>query len=337
MPESPRPAGFYLHSASSLHDTGWGHPEHQGRLRALTSTVGKDLVQLHGHVEQLAAPDGDPDDLLLVHTQPHVKHVREMCQSADVQQKVLPLDPDTRVSPASWEAALGSVGAAVAAVDAVADGRLRTAFVATRPPGHHAMPWTSMGFCLFNNVAIAARHLQKTKRAERILIVDWDVHHGNGTQAAFYEDPAVFYFSVHQSPHYPGTGHADERGSGSGEGTTLNIPLPPGTPQEIYRDHFLDGLEQATEAATPDFVLISAGFDALTGDPLGGQLLEPHDFYEMAREVVDVAAAGCDGKVVALLEGGYDPPRLGHATLATVRALAGLEAPVVEAVPPTEV
>ncbi|MDP2957225.1 MAG: histone deacetylase [Longimicrobiales bacterium] len=325
---TPRaPSGFYLHPASALHDTGWGHPEHQGRLRALASTVGRDLLTLHGHVEQREAPEATVEDLLRVHTQAHVKYVHEMCDSADVQQKILSLDMDTKVSPASWEAALGSAGASIAAATAVADGMLASAFVATRPPGHHATPSRAMGFCLFNNVAVAARHLQATGRAERILIVDWDVHHGNGTQDAFYEDPSVFYLSLHQSPHYPGTGDARETGAGAGRGFTLNVPLAAGTPREVYRAKFTEALARSVEVSRPDIILVSAGFDALAGDPLGGQLLEPMDFYDATREVMDAAASVCGGRVVALLEGGYDPVRLGQAVVCTVRGLAGLEAP----------
>ncbi|MCG6954440.1 MAG: histone deacetylase [Gemmatimonadetes bacterium] len=317
--------GFYMHPASPLHDTGWAHPEHQGRLRALSSTVGKDMLALVGKVEQRECPDATPDDLLLVHTQEHVAYVRDMCHSADVQQKVLPLDPDTRVSPASWQAALGSAGATMEAARAVADGRLRSAFVAARPPGHHATPHRPMGFCLFNNVAVTARHLQATGRARRILIVDWDVHHGNGTQDAFYDDPTVFYLSLHQSPWFPGTGKVSETGRGSGTGTTLNVPLPAGTPRDAYMDVFHRSLDRALSDFTPDFMLVSSGFDALAGDPLGGQLLEPEDFHQMAKRTVEVADSVCGGRVVCVLEGGYEPARLGQATVEVIRALAGLE------------
>jgi acetoin utilization deacetylase AcuC-like enzyme len=325
MPDGRPPTGFYLHPASPLHDTGWSHPEHQGRLRALASTVGKDLLTLHGHVEMQDAPEADQAVLELVHTRAHVDHVHKMCMTAEAQQKVLPVEMDTVVSPSTWDAAVGSVGASLAAVEAVADGRLSAAFVAARPPGHHATPVRAMGFCLFNNVAIAARHLQATKRAERVLIIDWDVHHGNGTQDAFYEDPSVFYLSIHQAPHYPGTGGPAEVGAGAGAGTTLNVPVEAGTPAQVYRNLFRGALSVAVEAAAPDFILISAGFDALAGDPLGDQLLEPADFHAMTVEVMEAADACCRGRVVAVLEGGYDPPRLGQATLATIRGLAGLE------------
>lgn len=313
-----------MHPASAVHDTGWGHPEHQGRMRALASAVGKDLLALHGRVEQHEAPEGAVDDLLRVHTEAYVKYVRRMCDAAEAQQKLFPLDMDTSVSPGSWEAALGSAGGSIAAATAVADGMLSSAFVATRPPGHHATPDRAMGFCLFNNVAVAARHLLATGRAGRILIVDWDVHHGNGTQDAFYDDPTVYYLSLHQSPHYPGTGDALETGDGSGRGTTLNVPLAAGTPREAYRATFREALARAVEASRPDFVLVSAGYDAMRDDPLGGLLLEPEDFHGMTREVLD-AASVCGGRVVAVLEGGYDPIRLGQAVVQTIRALAGVE------------
>jgi acetoin utilization deacetylase AcuC-like enzyme len=228
------------------------------------------------------------------------------------------------VSAMSWSAALGGVGGAVEACSAVVQGTMANAFVATRPPGHHATPTEPMGFCLFNNVAVAARALQARGDAERVLIVDWDVHHGNGTQDAFYDDPTVLYLSLHQSPWYPGTGAPHERGAGAGEGFTLNLPLPAGTDRERYHEVFRSGLDTALSGFDPDFVLISAGFDAMAGDPLGGLLLEPEDFWTMTREVMDVADRYCGGRVVALLEGGYDPKRTALGALAVIRALAGV-------------
>ena len=319
--------GFFLHEASPLHDTGWGHPEHQGRLRALASTVGKDLLTLHGHVEQMASGEATLDDVYRVHTEAQVARVLEACDAAVASGRVGSIDADTRVSGASWDAAIGSAGTAIAAARAVAEGHVSNAFVATRPPGHHATPDTAMGFCLFNNVAITARWLQTQGIAERILIVDWDVHHGNGTQDAFYDDPSVFFVSLHQWPHYPGTGAADEIGQGPGEGTTLNLPLPAGTEPSVYHDHFERALETALGRFDPDFVLVSAGFDCMAGDPLGGFLLEPADLYRLTRRLVSVAGTACDGRLVALLEGGYDPRRLGLGAVAVIRALADLDGP----------
>ena len=184
-----------------------------------------------------------------------------------------------------------------------------------------------MGFCLFNNVAVAARWLQTEGRAERVLIVDWDVHHGNGTQDIFYQDGTVYFLSLHQSPHYPGTGAASERGEGEGKGYTRNVTLPAGIPRAEYRTRFSQSLAKVVEGFSPDFVLVSAGFDCLAGDPLGGFLLEPEDLYVMTREVVEIAEAYCDGRCVHFLEGGYDPKRLGLGAVAVIRALADLDAP----------
>jgi len=320
-------SGFFMHPASPLHDTGWSHPEHQGRLRALTSTVGRDLLALHGHVEQQEGTDGAVEDLLRVHTQAHVDTVRAACARAEDEQTIVALDPDTKVSLASWDAAVGSAGTTIQAAQAVAESRLRTGFVATRPPGHHATPQRAMGFCLFNSVAVATRWLQAHGHAERVLIVDWDVHHGNGTQDVFYSDPSVFYLSLHQAPHYPGTGAAHETGEGEGVGTTLNVPLPAGISRTVYREHFTKALKAATEAFTPDFIMVSAGFDAMAGDPLGGFLLEAADLYAMTAEIVEMADELCQGRVVTVLEGGYDPPSLGRGAVSVIRALAGLESP----------
>ena len=322
-----RQVGFYLHPASPLHDTGWGHPEHQGRLRALASTVGKDLLTLHGHVTQEEPGEATEEDLLRVHTEAHVERIRTACARAVEEDRVVPVDTDTKASPATWEAVLGSSGAAIQACEAVAEGRLRRAFVATRPPGHHATPDRAMGFCLANHVAVAARWLQAAGHAERVLVVDWDVHHGNGTQDIFYEDPDVFFLSVHQSPHYPGTGGADETGRGAGKGSTLNVPLPGGVSLERYRSSFTQALDQAWDAARPDFVLVSSGFDCLAGDPLGDFPLEPADLHAMTGRVVERAEASCEGRVVVLLEGGYAPARLGAGSVAVIRALADLDPP----------
>ena len=316
--------GFLLHPASALHDTGWGHPEHQGRLRSLSSTVGRDMLALHGRVEQMQPVEASEEDLLRVHTADHVESIRAAVAAAAEAASPVALDPDTWVSDASWDAALGSVGAAIAAAGAVARGDRKNAFVATRPPGHHATPDRAMGFCLFNTIAITARWLQAHKLAERVLIVDWDVHHGNGTQDAFWEDPTVGFLSLHQSPLWPGTGTVDQRGGGAGEGTTWNVELSAGTGSEAYRARFVDAVDEAVAVIQPDFVLVSAGFDALAGDPIGGLALEPEDFHGLTEALMERTSVRGDSRLVALLEGGYDPRRTGLAAVAVLRAMAGV-------------
>lgn len=321
---SAAPTAFLMHAASSLHDTGWGHPEHQGRLRALASAFGADLPALHDRVESVDSDAFDESVLLRVHTGGHVRRVRDAVAAAERAGQIVELDPDTRVSSASWDAATGSVDALLTAARGIAEGRWANAFVAARPPGHHASADRAMGFCLLNNVAVAARWLQAAGHAERVLIVDWDVHHGNGTQDVFWEDPSVFFISLHQFPHWPGTGRADERGGGPGRGTTLNVPVAPRTARADYLSRFHDALD-AGFAAEPDFVILSAGFDCLAGDPLGDLLLEPTDLHAMARGVAERAQAVCGGRVLASLEGGYDPRRTAQAAVSVVRALAGVE------------
>lgn len=313
-----------MHPDCGLHDTGWGHPEHQGRLPAIVSALHREMPELIHVVRQVEAAPATVEDLLRVHTPEHVERIRAVVARADATGKVVPIDSDTTVSAASWDAALAAAGCAITGVRLVVDGETSTAFAAARPPGHHATPDRAMGFCLFNNVAIAARWAQAERGVERVLIVDWDVHHGNGTQDAFYDDPSVYFLSVHLSPHYPGTGRRDERGAGAGVGTTLNVELPAGTAGPAYRAAFDDALDRVLADFTPELVLVSAGFDGLAGDPLGGLELEPDDFHALTRTIVERAAAAADGRVVAVLEGGYAPPRVGQAVVQVVRALAGL-------------
>ncbi len=322
-PSAPATA-FAMHPAAVLHDTGWDHPEHQGRLRAVAGAVKADLAALHGRVRQISPDAADEDALRLVHTDALIRFVRRSAERAATAGRPMPIEASTVISGASWEAALGTVGAGLDAVRGVADGSFANAFVASRPPGHHATPGRAMGFCLFNGVAIAAASLRARGLAERVLIVDWDVHHGNGTQDAFYDDENVFFLSLHQYPHYPGTGSADETGSGMGEGATLNVPLAAGTSREDYLRVFAMALKAAAARSEPDFVLVSAGFDVLAGDPLGDMTLEPADLHEMTLRVMDEAERRSGGRVAAFLEGGYDPPRTGAGVAAVVRALAGV-------------
>ena len=332
MPDPPGGdslTGFLLHPAAALHDTGWGHPEHQGRMRALSSAISKDMLALHDRLAQLEPRAASEDEVLRVHTQEHLDLVQNLSDRAMEEERAIPLESDTLISGASWDAAVGSSGAVLSAVDGIASGLIRNAFIATRPPGHHATPSRAMGFCLFNHVAVAARYVQDQGLAQRILIVDWDVHHGNGTQDVFYEDGDVFYLSLHQFPHYPGTGSANERGKGPGTGTTLNIPLPPGTSRAEYRDRFQQALEDVRARFEPEFIFVSCGFDVLKGDPLGGQELEPEDLHGFTKDLMSLAQEKAGGRLAVLLEGGYVPDRVGSGTVHVVRALVGLDAPTV--------
>jgi acetoin utilization deacetylase AcuC-like enzyme len=289
------------------------------------------MLALHGRVEQVA-----PDEaafpqraveaaILDVHTAAHMEMIRAAVARAAAEGQPVSVEAETRVSDASWDAATGSVQAGLTAAAAVARGTLRNAFVAARPPGHHAGPDSAMGFCLFNTVAVTARWLRAQGHAERVLIVDWDVHHGNGTQEVFWEDPDVFYLSLHQHPWFPGTGSTEERGGGAGVGTTLNVPLRAGTSRALYRERFEEALDDAFHRFSPDFVLVSAGYDALEGDPLGELTLRPEDFHHLTRVLLRRAERTGISRLVACLEGGYDPRATGLATVATLRALAGVD------------
>jgi acetoin utilization deacetylase AcuC-like enzyme len=318
------PTGFLLHPAAALHDAGWGHPDHQGRLRALASAVSMDMLTLHERVVQLEARSATEEELLRVHTRELMDRVRAAVDLSMEEERCVALDSDTLVSGVSWDAAVGSAGAVLAAVDGVTQGFIRNAFVATRPPGHHATPTRPMGFCLFNHVAVGTRYVLDRGLGKKILIVDWDVHHGNGTQETFYGEPDVFYLSLHQSPHYPGTGHAHETGTGEGVGATLNVPLLPGTSRREYREVFFRALEEVRGRFAPDWVFVSCGFDVLKGDPLGGQQLDPGDMYDFTEAVAGITEGT---RLVVALEGGYVPKTVGAGTVAVLRALAGLETP----------
>lgn len=320
--------GLFHHEACSRHDTGWGHPEHQGRLRAVVQKMARSLPEFHGFVEPVEGIPLDEDLLSLVHTQDQISGVRRAVDRAEVTGEIVRIDADTVVSAGSWDAALAAAGCAVDAVRAVAANRFPAAFCAVRPPGHHATPDKAMGFCLLNSVAIAARCAIEEGLADRVLIVDWDVHHGNGTQDTFYSDASVYYLSLHQSPHYPGTGSAQERGSGPGSGTTRNLPMPPGLQAEQYVETLLEAVDEAEEFA-PDLVMISAGFDAAKGDPLGGFTLEPEHFHRLTLEISRRTAASAAGRLVSVLEGGYDPRSLAENVDAHLRALVEAETGIV--------
>jgi len=279
----------------------------------LTHLHGTDLwARLH-----VIAPHQSPRTFLeLVHPRTSIEAIASACQHGPIH-----LDPDTVASPGSWEAALRAVGAVTQAVDAVLAGRLEGAFCAVRPPGHHALADQAMGFCLFNNVAIGARYAQAHHGLQRILIVDWDVHHGNGTQAIFYDDPTVLYFSTHQYPFYPGSGARQEIGEGKGKGCTINVPLAAGAGDAEIIRAFEDTLLPRAMTFNPQFVLISAGFDAHRDDPLAGLNVTETGYAALTRLVVGITQHCCPGRIVSVLEGGYHLEALSRSVEAHLRVM----------------
>jgi acetoin utilization deacetylase AcuC-like enzyme len=295
------------------HDPGPGHPESPARLRSVLSVLARAPVA----GTQVRAPrSATPAELASVHT----PELREALLGLAGQRGQI--DADTLVSPDSYDAAILAAGAAVGAVEEVMAGRARNAFALVRPPGHHAEPGQAMGFCLFNNVAIAAEAGRKLG-AERVLVLDWDVHHGNGTQAAFESRRDVLYQSVHQYPYYPGTGAPHEVGQGAGEGFTVNCGLPGGATDADYRSIFEDLLLPVADAFQPQLVLVSAGFDPHRSDPIGGMLATERGFAAMCSAVRSLAERVCGGKLVLVLEGGYSLEGLSQSTHACIEVLAG--------------
>jgi len=292
--------GFVYDERYLRHDPGPGHPEQPARLTALLDQL--KTTGLYGQLVHIPARRCEEQWVAAIHAKSYIRHAAAVCAAGGPY-----LDsPDTPVSRESYDCALLAAGGGLAAVDAVMDHRIRNAFCAVRPPGHHAGRDRAMGFCIFNNTAIAARYIQSKYRLKKILIVDWDVHHGNGTQDIFYSDPTVLFFSIHQYPFYPGSGSASERGSGEAEGLTMNVPLPPGAGGCEYRAAFDEKLKPRALEFKPDFVLVSAGFDGHADDPLGGMKLTAADFGALARTVREIAETCCAGRLVIILEGGYD-------------------------------
>lgn len=299
------------------HHTGM-HPESERRLQAITALL--DAGNVMSRLVRLEAPDATEEDITLIHRPELPRRIRALCEDGGGH-----LDPDTVVSPRSYAAALRAVGGCMRAVDAVLGGEVNAAYCAVRPPGHHATPRSAMGFCLFNNLAIAARHAQVRHGLQRIAIIDFDVHHGNGTQDAFYEDPSVLYFSTHQHPFYPGTGYWNEVGSGSGEGYTINIPLPAGSGDEEYRACFEEILVPAMRRFQPQMILVSAGYDAHFADPLAGMMLSVAGYYNLAKTIWELGQELCNGRVVFALEGGYRLDALAWAVLSCLDAMMGYD------------
>lgn len=302
---------FISHADVGRHDTGWHHPEHVGRIRAITSAL-KYHPELFLSLDLLEGRAATEAELALAHDPTYVTRVRTLAEQGGGR-----LDADTVVSAGSWDAGTAGAGSVLEGMARVLDGRSSRAFAAVRPPGHHALRDQGMGFCLFGNVAIAA-HAARRAGVDRVLIIDWDVHHGNGTQALVEHDPTIRFVSMHQWPWYPGSGAAEDRGP---HGSVWNVPMPSGLAAGRYREALLGAVDAATEGWRPDLVLLSAGFDCLAGDPLGGFTLEIEDIAALTREVVTRAARWCGGRVVSALEGGYAPERVAQAVVAHLTAL----------------
>lgn len=298
------------------HLAGTRHPERPERFDAVMDGLRKGGVL--DRLAPLAARTATEAELRLCHTPEYL-----LTAQHDVGAGYDHLTTgDTEITPNSWEIALLATGGVLNAVDAVAAGHARNAFCAVRPPGHHATPTRGMGFCIVNHIAIGARYAQRRHGLERVLIIDWDVHHGNGTQDIFYTDPSVFFFSTHQWPLYPGTGRADETGAGPGKGCTMNFPFPAGSGRKEILGAIENSLIPAADRFRPDLVMISAGFDSRIGDLLGGFTLTDHDFADLTRTVMAIAAKHAGGRIVSVLEGGYTLSGLASASAAHVEMLA---------------
>ncbi len=302
---------LFTHPACLLHAPPPGHPERPERLRAIAAAL--DAPAFAG-LDRRLAPEASAGDLALAHPAGYIAGLR----AAEPAAGSVALDPDTHLSPGSFAAALRAAGAAIAAVDAVIDGEAANAFCAVRPPGHHALAARAMGFCLAGNVALAARHALDRRGLARVAIVDFDVHHGNGTQALLWDEPRVRFVSSHQMPLWPGSGSPDERGA---HGQILNLPLAPGTGGAAFRKAYAARVLPWLDAFAPELVLVSAGFDGHRADPLGGLALGAEDFAWITHALADLAAAHAGGRLVSALEGGYDLEALALSVAAHVAVL----------------
>jgi acetoin utilization deacetylase AcuC-like enzyme len=298
------------HQSSAEHDMGPGHPERPERILAVQQALDADRFK---DLERREAPQATVDQIARVHDRNYVTKLLD----AVPEEGRVQIDPDTSMCPESGEAALRASGAIVAAIDAIAAGEANSAFCAVRPPGHHAEPSRGMGFCLFNNVAIGVEHARKAHNLERVAVVDFDVHHGNGTQAAFWSEPNVLFASSHQYPFYPGTGAEDE----TGVGNIFNVPLADGAGSVLFRRGMERVVLPALEEFDPDLIVVSAGFDGHARDPLANLRLEEGDFEWITGKLVDIAGEFCDGRIVSSLEGGYDLDSLSSSVTAHLTAL----------------
>ncbi|MFH1639418.1 MAG: histone deacetylase [Chloroflexota bacterium] len=297
------------------HDTGL-HPENGRRLKSVLAHI--DRSDIKGRLTFLAPVPATEDELMLVHRRAHILHIRQVAEEGGGY-----LDADTVMSPASYEVARAAAGGAMCATGAVLKGEVSSAFALVRPPGHHALPDRAMGFCLFNNIAIATRWALEKGRLERIAVIDFDVHHGNGTQEIFYDNPQVLYVSTHQYPCYPGTGRMDETGSGEAVGANVNIPLPAGTGDDEYYRVYDEIVTPVVRRFRPELIMVSAGYDAHWADHLAMISLTVTGFAGIVRRIKQLAGDLCGGKVVLILEGGYHPVALAESVKATLDIMMG--------------
>jgi acetoin utilization deacetylase AcuC-like enzyme len=310
--------GFVYHQDYLKHETGEQHPENSKRLVHLLEHLRN--AGVWEKLEQIKPYNSSSKWIKLVHSPAYIKSIEEACKNG-----VEMLDADTVISRDSYNVALLAVGGVLAGVDAVVNKKVKNAFCAVRPPGHHAEYERAMGFCIFNNIAIATRYIQKKHNFKKILIVDWDAHHGNGTQNAFYTDPSVYYFSVHQFPHYPGTGNEEEIGEKEGAGFTLNMPMAAGSGDLEYREAFENIFYPAAQQFSPDFILISAGFDGHKDDPLSNLNLTCKGYEKLTQIVLNLAEECCQGRLVSILEGGYNVKAFPESVEAHLSELMGEE------------
>jgi acetoin utilization deacetylase AcuC-like enzyme len=317
LPEDPLSKTLLLsHSAGLGHDMGRGHPERPDRLRAVERVLENERFQ---PLIREQAPFGERAAVIRVHPEAYFDAI----EGAAPKEGIVQLDADTAMSPGTWAAVMHAVGGATRAVDEVMTGKVDNAFVAMRPPGHHAERAIPMGFCFFNQAAVAARHAQSVHGAERVAIVDFDVHHGNGSQDIFWADPTVMYASTHQMPLYPGTGARNERGE---HDTIVNAPLRPGDDGERFREAFETTILPRVDSFAPDLMIVSAGFDAHRRDPLANLMLVEHDFAWATGKLMELAQKHANGRLVSVLEGGYDLEGLAHSVAAHVLTLMGASA-----------
>ncbi len=299
------------------HDMGAGHPESPNRLRAIMQQLEQSSTA--ARLTRIEPREAEVEWITQIHTPSYLAMLKTQAPTSGR----VSLDPDTSMSPGSLTAAYLAAGGALAAVDAIMSRQVEHVFCAVRPPGHHAEAGRAMGFCLFNNVAIAARYVQKKHGLKRVLIVDWDVHHGNGTQHSFEDDPSVLFFSTHQFPLYPGTGEESERGRGAGEGFTINVPMEAGEGDEEYRAVFQKSLVPAADAFKPEFVIISAGFDAHRDDPLASMGLTEEGYADLTGIVAGIAKRHAGGRIFSSLEGGYHLTALAASVDRHIQTLLG--------------